>query len=368
MASFTKVRWLMTLLPETGISRGSTAPAISRAVVIVAGGATFVDIPVRRPGPGEVLVRVTACALCTWEIRTFSGARSARRPLLGGHEVAGQVVETGPGPVPVRLGGQAAIRRMGQCDACRCCREGLQCAHRELTVVDTEGGYGPQGLAEYLTVPASQVYPVPAEVPAAQAALVEPVACVLRGVLRARLSFGDEAVVFGAGFMGMVHARLARLRGARVILAEPDQHRRRLAASLGETVLDPMAAGFSARLRDITGGGPAAAFITGGGRAALVAATELVADGGRVVVFAATYPPEVVDTGVNRLHHHEVEVVGTVSQSAGEFHRAARLISHRSVDLAPLISATFPLDRVEEGLRAALRPVPYRVVITMDGA
>jgi threonine dehydrogenase-like Zn-dependent dehydrogenase len=76
----------------------------------------------------------------------------------------------------------------------------------------------------------------------------------------------------------------------------------------------------------------------------------------------------VLETGVNRVHHHEVELIGTVSQSAAEFHRAARLISHRSVDLAPLISATFPFDRVADGLRAALRPVPYRVLITMDGA
>ncbi|HEU5472491.1 MAG TPA: alcohol dehydrogenase catalytic domain-containing protein [Actinophytocola sp.] len=357
----------MTLVPDAGVSRGSADRVTGRAVAIVAGAAELVDVPVRRPGPGEVLVRVTACALCTWEVRAFSGIRPASRPLLGGHELAGEVVEVGDGPVPVRAGDQAAVRRIGQCQVCRSCREGLQCVHLDLASVDTDGGFGPQGLGEYLTVPASQVYPVSEEVPGTEAALVEPVACVLRGVLRARLSFGDDVVVFGAGFMGMVHARLARLRGARVILAEPDEHRRRLAADLGESVLDPLAAGFAERLREITDGGPAAAFVTGGGRDALVAATELVADGGRVVAFAATYPPEVAGTGVNRLHHHQVELVGTVSQSAEEFHRAARLISHRSIDLAPLISATFPLDRVEDGLRAALRPVPYRVVITMAG-
>jgi L-iditol 2-dehydrogenase len=253
----------MTLVPDAGIGHGFAVPTTGRAVAITGGGAELVDIPVRRPGPGEVLVRVTACALCTWEIRAFGGARPASRPLLGGHELAGEVVEAGPGPVPVRPGGQAAIRRMGQCHACRSCRDGFQCEHRELTVVDNGHGFGPQGLGEYLTVPASQVYPIPDEIPATQAALTEPVACVLRGVLRARLSFGDDAVVFGAGFMGMVHARLARLRGARVILAEPDERRRQLAASLGELVLDPAASDFSVRLRDIAAGGPAAAFVTG---------------------------------------------------------------------------------------------------------
>jgi threonine dehydrogenase-like Zn-dependent dehydrogenase len=341
-------------------------PATCRAVAIVAGATEFVEGPVRRPGPGEVLVRVAACALCTWEIRTFSGAEPAGRPLLGGHELAGEVVEYGPGPVAVPPGGQVAVRRMGQCGACRGCRESRQCAYRALGVTENDRGFGPQGLGEYLTVPAGQVFPVAGEVPATQAALVEPLACVLRGVLQARLSFGDDVLVFGAGFMGMLHARLARLRGARVILAEPAEARRRLATSLGELVLDPATPEFPARVREITEGGPAATFVTGGGRDALAMATDLAADGGRVMVFASTHPPEVLSAEVNRVHHHEVAILGTVSQSAAEFHRAARLISHGSVDMAPLISETFPFNQIENALRAAALPVPYRVVITMD--
>jgi L-iditol 2-dehydrogenase len=200
----------------------------------------------------------------------------------------------------------------------------------------------------------------------AEAALTEPVACVLRGIVRARIEFGDDVVIFGAGFMGMAHARLARLQGARVLLVEPDETRRAAAESLGERVVSPDDPGFEAGIRETTDGGPAVAVVTGGGRVAVEQATRITADGGRIMAYGATYPPAPAELDTNRVHYRELEIVGTSSQSAAEFRRAGLVLSRGIVDMSPLISASFPIGEVEDGLRAALDSVPYRVIITLD--
>jgi len=340
-------------------------PATYRAAVLDAGAVELVTLPLREPGPGELLVRVRACALCTWEVRTFTGSEPAARPLLGGHEIAGEVAAVGAGVLGgFGVGDRVAVWRMAACGSCRSCHEGGQCRARAAAVVDTGTAWGPQGLAEYLTVPAYQAFPVADHLDFAVAALVEPLSCVLRSVDRAGLDFGDDALVFGAGFMGVLHARVARLRGARVLVAEPDAGRRGLAPGL---TFDPAEPGFADRVRDLTGGGPSAVFVTGGGAATLRAGLEVVAERGRVVAFAASYPPENLALAPNSLHHREAALVGTVGQSAAEFHRAAQLLTKRVLDLSDLISAVYPLTEVDEAIRYASDGAMFRVVVTMDG-
>jgi threonine dehydrogenase-like Zn-dependent dehydrogenase len=342
-------------------------PATYLAAALDAGSVELVTLPLREPGPGELLVKVRACALCTWEVRTYTGTERASRPLLGGHEIAGEVVAVGPGVIgAVQVGDRVAVRRMAACGACRGCHEGGQCRARAAAVVDTGVYWGPQGLAEYLTIPAYQAFPV-GRLDFAVAALVEPLSCVLRSVDRAGLEFGDDALVFGAGFMGILHARIARLRGARVLLVEPDAARRHLARDVTAGTFDPAESGFVDQVRDLTDGGPSAVFVTGGGGAALRAGLEAVAERGRVVVFAASYPPEELPVAPNWLHHKEVALVGAVGQSAAEFRRAVLLVARGVLDPGDLISAVYPLAEVESAIRYASDGATYRVVVTMNG-
>jgi threonine dehydrogenase-like Zn-dependent dehydrogenase len=353
-------------MPRAGV-RGDDDLDTYLAAAIKHQAVEFIRLPIREPAKDEVLVQVRACALCTWELRTYSGKAQTSRPLLGGHEIAGEVVAMGPGTTSAAaVGDRVAVRRMGQCNACRGCWEGRECRNRHLGVIDTGTHFGPQGLGEYLTVAASQVFPMANELSYAEAALTEPVACVLRGIVRARIEFGDDVVIFGAGFMGMAHARLARLQGARVLLVEPDETRRAAAESLGERVVSPDDPGFEAGIRETTDGGPAVAVVTGGGRVAVEQATRITADGGRIMAYGATYPPAPAELDTNRVHYRELEIVGTSSQSAAEFRRAGLVLSRGIVDMSPLISASFPIGEVEDGLRAALDSVPYRVIITLD--
>lgn len=339
-----------------------------KAVAIEPGRLTTVELPVRDPGPDEVLVRVRACALCTWEQRTYSGAQPPFKPLLGGHEVAGEVVDVGAGVKGlVKPGDHVAVARLGRCGYCRPCREGRDAHCENSYAINDYGDYfGPAGLSEYLTVPAYQVFPVDAGLSFEEASLTEPVSCVLRSVRRARVDFGDDALISGAGIMGALHLAMLRARGVRPLVAEVDPTRRAKALALGAAaVLDPTFPGYEEELRSLTTGGPAAVFVTGGGKVALEQAMRLVAVGGRVVVYAAFYPEPTLELPSNPIHHNEVELIGTMSQSSEEFYRAAALLSKRIIDVRPLITETYPIAQVQQAFERALSLETYRVVVTL---
>jgi threonine dehydrogenase-like Zn-dependent dehydrogenase len=345
-------------LPET-----YPAAAIDRNAV------RYVELPLRPPEAGEVIVRVRACALCTWEIRTYAGHTDAGRSLLGGHELSGEVVAVGPASIPmVQVGDHVAVDRMARCGGCRGCREGGQCASSHLECIDAEGSFGPQGLADYLVVPAYQVVVIDPGLDLAEAALTEPVSCVLRSIERAAIEFGDDVLVLGAGFMGVLHARMARLRGARVFLADPRAERRAAAAAEAVHVFDNNAPSFVPLISGMTDGGPNVVFITNGDPASVDLATRIAAPRGRVVVFAATRPERPLAVSAKDVHHRELQVLGTVAQNAAQFHRASLLLARRVIEVRSLISARFPLERLEAALQCALHEADYRVVIEMGSS
>ncbi len=342
----------------------ATLPDEYQAALIEPGQVSLVRLPVVPPGPGEVLVRIAACAICTWEMRAYTGAESTALPFLGGHEIAGVVAATGPVSIPVvEVGDRVAVRRLGRCGRCRGCVEHGMCESAHLGVVNTGTMAGPQGLAEYLTVPAHQAVPVGPAVPMAAAALVEPVSCVLRSVHRSRVRIGDDVLVMGAGFMGVLHARVARLSGARVFMAEPQPGRRAAATREAHTLLDPSGPDAVSAVRAATGGGPAAVFVCTGDVAAVEFALRVVAPRGRVVMFASTHPAKEVSVSVNLVHHHEVEFVGAVAQSDDEFRVAAKLLSSGLLDVSDLVTNVFPASRLRDAFEVAVVGTGYRTVV-----
>lgn len=323
-------------------------PTSRRVVAIEDRTVGHVTLPLAGPSGLEATIEITACALCTWELRVYAGDHRDPRPFLAGHEVAGDVVASGDESV-LPLGTQVAARLLATCGGCRGCHHGQQCERMGALAVDTDTHFGPAGLADYLTLPLSALHTVDGVSPA-EAALVEPLACVVRSVDKANLAAGDEVVVFGAGLMGQLHARLATAIGCHVHLLESDPHRR--ADTPG--ALAPT---------DDVDGYLRAAFITGGGAAAVRRAAELLAPGGTIVGFAAEYPPVPLDIPVNTLHHRELRMVGTVAHSPSEFARAAKLIADRLIPVADLVSARFAFEAAADAFAAATQ-ARYRVVVT----
>jgi threonine dehydrogenase-like Zn-dependent dehydrogenase len=185
------------------------------------------------PGRGEVLLRPAAVGICGSEVEGYLGHMGNRTPpLVMGHEFAGVVVATGEGVSDELEGTRVAVNPLSGCGQCRLCRAGHSnlCRDRRLIGVHSAGAF-----ADLVRVPASDVRPIPDDVPARVGALVEPLA---NGVHAVRLGLADEpverAVVMGAGTIGLVTLQAALLSGIpHVGVVEPQAERRERASSLG---------------------------------------------------------------------------------------------------------------------------------------
>ncbi len=326
------------------------------------------EVPVPRPGVNEVLVRIRATAICTWEQRSYSGQQSNKFPFIGGHEIAGEVVEVGPGVSDgITVGTRVTIgsSACGQCHWCRSGRDRM-CAQHYAGVASYGDAWGPGGFAEYKVHPASGIYPIPGDASWEAISLAEPLSCALHAVAQLDVRVADDAVVLGAGVMGLMNVVALKKHGARVIVSEIDPDRLAKARELGAdvaidaTVEDPVA-----RVRELTDGRGAEHVIVaiGSGRAN-DQAMQMLSDRGRLVLFASAHPVTPLEIEPNQMHNRETGVIGSLSSEQADFQAAARLIGLAQVDLAPLIQRSFPLTDLAAALDASIEPGTYRMIVT----
>ncbi len=327
------------------------------------------DVPIPEPGPRQALVKVKACALCTWEQRMYTGEEPFY-PLAGGHEVSGELVKLG-GQVytDAKIGDRVMASTLTRCGYCESCRRGLDsiCDNSRKPFRETDVP-GPAGLAEYVLLDDYQLYKASNEVSFAEICLTEPLGCVTRSVRKAQVERGDNVVIVGAGIMGMLHLTLTKKQGARVIVSEPDAARAAFALKMGaDAIIDPSKEVLADRVKALTGGrGADVIFCAVSIAPAVEQAVEVVAKGGRVMVYAGIYPRSArITIDPNLFHNKEIMLTGTVSQSKEDVLEAVRLISAGLIDLKPFISAVLPFAKLEQALQAALRLDTYRVVVTM---
>jgi len=324
------------------------------------------EVAIPEPGPGQALVRIRAAAICTWEQRTFSGAQRNTFPFVGGHEIAGEVAELGPGEMGELAVGDRVALGPTACGRCHWCLTGRDraCRSHYDAAIRYGDAWGPGGFAEYKVHPAGSLFRV-ADAPLDEAALAEPLACAVHAARLLGMALAEDVVILGAGAMGLVNLVVAKKRGARVIVSELDPSRLARARELGadETIDastdDPVAA-----VHDLTEGRGADVVIAAiGGAEVNAQANKMLAERGRFGIFASAHPEPELTLRPNALHDAEQAIVGVVSKDRADFYAAARLIRYRQVDLSGLVEAVHPLTELQAALEAALRPGSYRVVV-----
>jgi propanol-preferring alcohol dehydrogenase len=168
------------------------------------------DLPVPRPGPGEVLIRVSACGVCHTELDEIEGRTAPPEfPVVPGHEVVGRVEETGDEVTTHRVGDRVGVGWIydscGRCSYCKSGRENL-CSEFTATGRDANGGY-----AEYMTAPEASAYPIPEVFGDAEAA---PLLCAggvgYRSLARTGLTDGQTLGFFGLGASAHLVVQMAR--------------------------------------------------------------------------------------------------------------------------------------------------------------
>ena len=324
------------------------------------------DVETPAPGPGELLVKLKACGICTLEQRLFTGEMKMPYPVVPGHEASGVVTATGPGVLAgYEPGTRVALDLVLRCGACHYCRTGRSnmCQNRFNAGQRVLGGFG-----EYLVVRQSQAFPIAAGLSFEEAAFAEPVACCIRSLKRVGLRLAEDLLVIGAGPMGQMHVQVASRMGARVFVSDPDAARAAMALKMGAVAAVAPGA-LAALVKERTDGrGVDACVVTSPAPAALEAAFASISKTGRVNVYTA-YPGKMaLPVDANVLHRSEYAVTGTEGRTERDFYQAVRLLSFGMVDVKPLISRTVGLDGIEAGIRAALTRDTYRVLLAHEGA
>lgn len=329
------------------------------------------EIEKPRPGQGEVLVKIKACALCTFEQRVYGGQIQVPFPFIGGHEVAGVIEELGDDVDDKRwdIGLKVAIRLLENCGECHYCRIGEENLCEQGYKGETSLSIpGPGGLSEYIVVPSTKLYDVSDDLAFRIAALSEPLACVTHSIERGQIEIGSDVVVIGAGIMGMLHAILAKRLAARVIVCEVDEERRNLAKTLGaDVVLNPVEEDLVTRVKELTGGrGADVVFNTTAISEVAEQATKLAAKTGRVVFYSSIHPDKPISLSPDYIHRSEVTITGSVSPSVQDFLKSTKLLSSGIINPELLISKEVTFDRVQEAFEMAVVPNTYRVVVGID--
>ena len=190
-------------------------------------------------------------------------------------------------------------------------------------------------------------------------------ACVLNSINRAKLCFGDDVLVIGGGTMGMLHVMLAKLRGVRVILSEPDERRRNKALSLGaDSALDPFACDIVQEVMKITDGvGANAVFNTTAVPALAVQAIDAAAQNGTVIMFSSLHPNEPVPVNLGAIHSTQKIITGAQNGSIETFRQAVALLSKGLFDPAALIEGVYDYRDFDKAMECAMRADTYKVVL-----
>lgn len=321
-------------------------------------------------GRGEVLVKVHAVALCTLEQRIFRGEVKMPLPCTGGHEVAGEIADLGPG-VNTKLwvkGQRVAVRLLYNCGECYYCRTGRSnmCERAQKKPVREGLLPGPGGLCDYIVVDAASLFKIPDTLTYEEASLTEPLACCVHSMGRANIQLGEDVVIIGGGIMGQYHVMLAKRRGARVILSEVDPARRALAEKLGADItLNPMEQDPVEFVKGITDGrGADVVFNTTAIPSVVPQAIDMVGKGGRMIQYSSMHPDAPTPVSPQLLHGSEIILTGSISPDGHDFFTANRLLCSGIINCKPLIDHTVPFEQAQAAFEAAIVPGTFRVIVT----
>ncbi len=311
-----------------------------------------VDVP--HPGPGEVLARVGAATTCGTDVKIYRRGyvgEIVRYPMVFGHEWAGTVEEVGEGVGFYEEGMRVRAGNTAPCLRCHLCRMGKYNLCEDRTWL--WGAY-----AEYIRVPSTIVkhnmQELPPNLTFAEAALTEPLACVLHGAQKAGIKPGDTVVVVGSGPIGILHMQVAKMLGAsKVVVVDVVDERLRTAERLGaDLTINPSHEEPKERIGSVTSGLGADVVVEAVGlRRTWEQALGFVGKGGTVLEFGGCPPSTKVEVDADVIHYGEVTLLGTFHATPHEFDVALKLIASGAVKAKPLITREMGLQEIEEAFR-----------------
>ena len=307
---------------------------------------TLQTVPIPEPAAGEVLIHVHACGICGTDPHILHGVWPGGFPLIPGHEASGEVVKLGEGVKKLKVGERISVDPNVGCGYCEYCQRGIvhMCKNQK-----PFGVFSPGGFAEYAVIRETHALLLPQNVSYEEGAMVEPLACCLRGAQMSAYQIGSSVLIHGAGAIGNMNMQLARVSGASaVIVSEPLESRRQRALELGaDAAIDPKSQNVYAEVRKILPDGPDVIMDCTGIVKIVEDAIPQVRRGGKVVVFGVCPPDQYARFSPAYINDNEITICGSYNNPYTSY-PAIRMISSGHVQVKPLISHEFKLEQYRE--------------------
>lgn len=303
-------------------------------------------------GVGDVLIKIKNVGICGTDIHIFHG-RYAREslPLIPGHELAGQVVDVGAGVQSVSVGDRVTADINKSCGHCFYCRKNqrLNCASISQIGIGENGAF-----AEYIALPECYVVKAPQDMNYGVLSLVEPVSCVVRNARKSHITFGQSAVVIGAGAIGNLHIQVLRAIGVAPLIAiEPCAERAELAKRCGADIVitDPKNA--QSIIQNATDGRGADVVVESVGNADLYAqAFDYIRAGGRIASFGITGADDTYGVNTFDMVLQELSMQGSVAGMGDDMHDALALLAHGRLNTEPFTQQVYALNDIQQAFES----------------
>jgi L-iditol 2-dehydrogenase len=317
-----------------------------------------------RVGPDDLLIRTRACGICSGDIMPWYLKRKA--PLVFGHEPVGIVEEAGRAVRGFKTGDRVFVHHHAPCFECAECRRGeyVQCATWRATNIR------PGGMSEYFLVGPENLrdtHRLPEALSDADGVLIEPAACVVKSINRSALKKGESILIIGLGIMGMMHVKIARDRGAGIIIgADLFESRARRAQELGADIgLAVTSDNLVEQVREATGGAMADVVIVGPGTPrAITSGIACAGKGATVVQFTSTPPDDEMTVKPHDLYFNEIRLVPSYSCGPDDTRESLSLVERGVITARELVTHQFPLTEIIDAFAAAQKPEALKVVVT----
>lgn len=309
-------------------------------------------------GSGEFLVKVKKSGICGSDILEYY--RFAKMKKLGvnslvlGHEIAGDIVEISNTIKHLKVGDRVFVSHHVPCFECHYCKQG----HHTACDLLHNTNFDPGGFAEYVRVPKVNiekkgVYVLDKSVSYEEAVLIEPLGCVCRAQKLANVKKGLTVLILGSGVSGILHIQLAKLRGAKKIIAtDINEFRLQMAKKFGADVVFHAKEDIATELKRVNEGRLAdIVIVCAGALSAAKQALECAAPGSKIIFFAVPKPGIKLEVPINEYWRNEITIMTSYGAAPEDLDEAYNWILSKRINVVDLITHRFPLSKVGEAFK-----------------
>ena len=340
--------------------------------VVLKGPNDFEATEIEKPviGDNDILLEMKKAAICGTDMRILNGTktRGVRYPSVIGHEMCGVICEVGKDVKGFEVGEKVSIANVIPCGSCPACLAGREnaCMNRKAIGYEFNGGFEEYILIPEIAIKSGNVVKLPENVSFTAGALIEPLACCIRGLKNAGTGFNDTVLIVGAGPIGLMHMQLSKIAGAKqVIVSEPNEMRRQVAKELGADIcVDPTTEDLEQIIKEQTNGMGADVIVMAIGVPALVNSTlKLCKKGGTVNLFAGFAGTGECTIEVNTIHYNEIRVNGSTAYKRADYLEAADMVKSGKINLDRIATHTFKIENFKDAYEMSKSGKGLKIII-----